>query len=113
MSDGGRPDAQIVEAARRLASPEASVEAVARDCGLDGRELRRRFVSQVGLGPKRLQRIVRFGGLVRELAALAEGRTSAAALAIDLGYADQAHMTREALRISGSSPGGLMRTWLA
>lgn len=113
INDGGRPDPQVVEAAWRLTSPETSVAAVARDTGLGGRELRRRFASHAGLGPKRLQRIFRFGGLVRRLDDLADGRVSAAALAIDLGYADQAHMTREARRISGSSPGGLVRTWSA
>ena len=57
------------------------------------RALRRRFNDAIGYGPKKLDRIIRFGRLLR-LAALrrADGLAAAAA---ELGYADQAHLTRE------------------
>ncbi|HEY3889199.1 MAG TPA: helix-turn-helix domain-containing protein [Caulobacteraceae bacterium] len=113
LSDSGGPDAVMLEAARQLGSPRASVRAVARASGLDERDFRRRFADHAGLGPKRLQRVFRFGGLVRQLADLDAGRISAAALAVDLGYADQAHMVRECRRIAGATPGGLMRAWAA
>lgn len=67
--------------------------------GLEPRELRRRFARMVGLSPKRLQRVARFERLRRQI-----GRTPAASLAVDLGYADQAHMIRECRALSGSTP---------
>jgi AraC-like DNA-binding protein len=113
LDDGDEPDDVVVEAANALKSPDVSIADVARSSGLGERELRRRFASHVGMGPKAFQLTARFAELVRRLPDLVAGRTSIAALASELGYADQAHMTRECLRISGSTPGALVRTWSA
>jgi AraC-like DNA-binding protein len=111
LDDGAEPDDAVVEAASALRSPAISMADVARSSGLGERELRRRFASHVGMGPKAFQLTARFAELVRRLPDLVARRASIAALALELGYADQAHMTRECLRISGSTPGVLVRTW--
>ena len=69
--------------------------------GLGERQLRRRFASAVGYGPKTFARVIRFRaalGLVRGGAALAEAALAA-------GYADQAHMTREMRSLAGGVAG--------
>jgi AraC-like DNA-binding protein len=73
------------------------------------RSFRRRCRSAVGIGPKALHRILRFQGfLARAQYALARGRRpdedGLARLAVDAGYADQAHLTRECRRLAGVSP---------
>ena len=72
---------------------------------LGDRQLRRRFADAVGYGPKTLERILRFQRF------LALARTTArnlAALALEAGYADQAHLTRECTRLSGLPPAALL-----
>ena len=63
--------------------------------------LRRLFREQAGVAPKQFARIERFRRLVRRL----PGRASWAALALETGYVDQAHMIREFRAFSGTSPG--------
>jgi len=102
------PDARVRHAvARILATPaEARVASLARDVGLGERQLERSFVERVGLGPKALARVVRLQSLVARLArgAAPRDRTPWAALASDLGYADQAHLAREVKRLAGVTP---------
>jgi AraC-like DNA-binding protein len=65
------------------------------------RQLRRRFVSALGFGPKTFQRIRRFQGFI----ALSQlGRGELTRLALDAGYADQAHLTRECAELTGLTP---------
>ena len=68
----------------------------------------RRFDVAVGYGPKTLHRVLRFQRLMR-LLATAGPTADLAGLAIETGYADQAHMTREVTRLAGRSPGNLVR----
>nr|WP_239066911.1 helix-turn-helix domain-containing protein [Actinomadura bangladeshensis] len=72
-------------------------------------QLRRRCRTAVGLAPKVLHRMLRFQGflaLVQQ--AIAQGRAPAAvglaALARRVGYADQPHLTRECVRLTGVPP---------
>lgn len=111
LDDGHRPDLRVVDAAGRLAARTASVADVAQASGLGSRDLHRRFLHHVGYGPKALHRVLRFGGFIRRLAAVANGKVTLASLAADLGYADQAHLCRECRQIAGASPSALLRTW--
>lgn len=113
LEAGPEPDVAVLEAARRLAEGPPGVERVAAAVGLTPRELRRRFHAQVGYGPKALERVLRFQRFVRRLEAIASGRSSLAGIAAWLGYADQAHLGRECLRLSGSTPGALVSRWAA
>lgn len=70
---------------------------------LSERTLRRHCDAAFGYGPKTLARILRFQRFLR--LARAPGMTGLAALAVEAGYADQAHLTREARRLAGLTPG--------
>jgi AraC-like DNA-binding protein len=97
------PDHAVGAAVRRLADPRARVEPLAGDLGLSERQLRRRCHATVGYGPKTLQRVLRF----RRFVALTEAggaETDLAGVALESGYADQAHLTRECTRLAGMAP---------
>jgi AraC-like DNA-binding protein len=72
--------------------------------GIGDRQLRRRFLDAVGYGPKTLERILRF----QRFLALAADTRDLARLALDAGYADQAHLTRECTRLAGLPPARLL-----
>jgi AraC-like DNA-binding protein len=96
---------RIVRAA--AVRPEERVDRLGHALGIGERQLRRRFVNAIGYGPKTLQRILRF----QRFLALAQGEDESwdlARLALDAGYADQAHLTRECRRLSGFTPTELL-----
>jgi methylphosphotriester-DNA--protein-cysteine methyltransferase len=99
----------VREAARRLSAggAGAAVRSLAADLGLSERQLRRRCHAAVGYGPKTLDRVLRFRRFL-DLAGADPGR-DLALLALDAGYADQAHLTRECSRLAGLTPAALMR----
>jgi AraC-like DNA-binding protein len=74
--------------------------------GIGERQLRRRFADAVGYGPKTLERVLRF----QRFLALAARETAPdlARLALEAGYADQAHLTRECTRLAGLPPAALL-----
>ncbi|MDX6705690.1 MAG: hypothetical protein QOF69_2587 [Solirubrobacteraceae bacterium] len=93
------PDRAVLAAAAILAAdPCASVGSIATTTGLGERQLRRRFLDHVGYGPKRLGRVLRLQRL------LAGPPEPWAQRAIAAGYADQAHMTRECVALTGRPP---------
>jgi AraC-like DNA-binding protein len=79
---------------------------LARELALSERTLRRRFDEAFGYGPKTLDRILRFQRFL-ELARRAPTE-SAARLAAAVGYADQAHLTRECRRLAAATPGEVL-----
>ena len=93
----------MAEAARRLEDPRTRVETLAGDLGLSERQLRRRFHAGAGYGPKTLQRVLRFRRF------LAGADRDLARAALDAGYADQSHLTRECTRSPGSLAGAHAR----
>jgi AraC-like DNA-binding protein len=106
LAAAGPPDASVRAAARRLADPRARVETLAGELGLSERQLLRRCRSAVGYGPKTLQRVLRFGRFLAEADA-AGTEADLARIALDAGYADQAHLTRECTRLAGLAPAAL------
>jgi len=70
------------------------------------RRLHRRCRAAVGYGPKTLDRVLRFQRARR----LALSAGSLAMLAAVAGYADQAHLSREARRLAGMTPSDLFKT---
>jgi AraC-like DNA-binding protein len=92
------PDPHVVAAIAALDRPRARVDAVAAELGVSARQLQRRVAGAVGYGPKMLACVLRF----RRLLTLPPGPL--AALALDAGYADQAHMTAEVSRLAGVPP---------
>ena len=101
----------MTRAARLLHDPRARAEDIADDVGLSPRQLRRRCHAVVGYGPKTLQRVLRFRRFVSRLDALPRcpADLDLADLAVQAGYADQAHLTRECGRLAGLTPAALAR----
>ncbi|MER5394400.1 helix-turn-helix domain-containing protein [Saccharopolyspora sp. NPDC002686] len=106
-----RPDCSALRAAHQLRDAAAKPADIAAGLGISERGLRRLLRHETGLSPKQLQRVHRFQHFLTRLPALALGTASLAAVAADLGYADQSHLGRECLRLSGSSPAVLVRSW--
>jgi AraC-like DNA-binding protein len=73
------------------------------------RQLRRRFKAAVGLSPKALERVLRFQRFLALVHTGGWSRLGLARTAAALGYADQAHLTRECVRLSGLPPAELIR----
>ena len=92
------PDLLVRAAVAALDRPHARVEALAAELGLSARQLQRRVTDAVGYGPKTLARVLRF----RRLQALPAGPL--VELALEAGYADQAHMTSEVTDLAGIPP---------
>ena len=118
MATAAGPGAQLHELAhavgdRLAAAPDPLVRAAATGAqrtalGIGDRQLRRRFADAVGYGPKTLERVLRFQ---RFLALAArEAAPDLARLALEAGYADQAHLTRECSRLAGLPPAALLAT---
>ena len=107
------PDPLVLAATRRLGFPGSRVDELARALGISERQLRRRFHQAVGYGPKTLDRILRFRRLVSQAQGVTDGEVDLARLAAELGYADQAHMTRDSVRLTGMPPARLAALWAA
>jgi AraC-like DNA-binding protein len=101
-------DAAVARAAVLLRDPAARADDVASALGISERQFRRRCHAAVGYGPKTLQRVLRFQRFVRRADA-SGGTLDLAAAAADAGYADQPHLTRECVTLSGLSPATLLR----
>jgi AraC-like DNA-binding protein len=107
-------EAEAMRAARRLVvDRDATVRDVARDFGWSERRLHREITATCGYGPKTLQRIVRLQRALRASRAGVATRPPNLAptlsrLALDAGYADQAHMTREFRDLTGFTPRQLL-----
>jgi AraC-like DNA-binding protein len=84
------------------------VRAAAAACSLGERQYRRRFVQEMGLRPSAWVRLSRIESVMEGMSAHAPASLSA--LAADAGYADQAHLTREARALLRQSPKALRRT---
>lgn len=108
---GFEPGRPVFAAVRGLRASGVRISRVAEELGISERGLRRRLRDEVGFGPKHLHRVLRFHRFVRRVPALALGRASLAAVAADLGYADQSHLGRECQRLAGSSPAAVIRSW--
>jgi AraC-like DNA-binding protein len=105
------PDPRATEAADAVALVAANpavtrVETLAAECGVSVRGLQRLFAEYVGIGPKWVIRRYRLHEVTQRMAA--GGGIDWAALAADLGYADQGHFIRDFKDMFGEPP-----TWYA
>jgi AraC-like DNA-binding protein len=101
------PDPLIAEAVRQLMPWHLDdVTSLTSSLYISETQLRRRCRDAVGLSPKTLHRLLRFQGFLALVQrAIATGRDeSLAQLALDAGYADQSHLNRECVRLTGVSP---------
>lgn len=78
-----------------------AVDRLASDAGISSRQLERRFLREVGLGPKMLGRIIRFQQVFR---AVDQSNSAWAEVAIECGYYDQAHLIRDFNQFARQTP---------
>ena len=78
-----------------------SVDQLAEDAGISNRQLERRFMREVGVGPKLLGRILRFQQVFR---AVERSDNAWASIALECGYYDQAHLIRDFNQFAGQTP---------
>jgi AraC-like DNA-binding protein len=78
-----------------------AVEELAMDAGISSRQMERRFLSDIGVGPKLLGRIIRFQQVFR---AVEQSNNAWAEIAIACGYYDQAHLIRDFNQFAQQTP---------
>jgi AraC-like DNA-binding protein len=93
----------------RRSGGRIGVAALSRSSGASQRNLVRLFDQWVGLPPKTFARIARVQEVMRRMRE--SPQSSLKALAAELGFADQAHMSREVKRITGIQPGQMAETF--
>ncbi|UQU62223.1 AraC family transcriptional regulator [Couchioplanes caeruleus] len=103
LGAGPQPAPQVVRAWRHMRANRGnvSVQALVNRAGWSHRHFTNQFRRQVGVAPKTAARLLRFQYAV-EL--LAERTESLAGVAAAVGYADQAHFTREFSALAGCLP---------
>jgi AraC-like DNA-binding protein len=84
----------------------ARIGSLVRDIGLSEYRFGRLFRRQVGMGPKRYARLMRFRGVVD--AVYRSSSVDWSAVAFDGGYGDQAHLVHEFHDFSGMTPTAFM-----
>lgn len=92
----------------RRPGARARVARLASDLGQSPRTLHRRVSASTGLAPKRLLATDRFHRAVYAVATQDGGLSGVAS---ELGFADQAHLTREFRKHAGLSPGVFKTAW--
>jgi len=96
-------DSWLMNAAARIVDSRGliAVDELAGDAGISSRQLERRFLREVGVGPKLLGRIIRFQQVFR---AVEQSNNAWAEIAIECGYYDQAHLIRDFNRFAQQTP---------
>jgi AraC-like DNA-binding protein len=105
LRDAEAPDAVVARAAALLARGVPVAE-TGREVALGERHLRRRFHGAVGYGPKTLQRVMRLRRFLELAEAMPEPDIGRAA--IEVGFSDQPHLTRESTALTGLPPVALL-----
>jgi AraC-like DNA-binding protein len=81
-----------------------SVDELASQAAMSSRQLRRRFLQEVGIGPKLLCRLLRFQ---RVFAAVDREDHEWAGVAFECGYYDQAHLIKDFRQFANQTPAAL------
>jgi AraC-like DNA-binding protein len=103
---GPQPSPEVTQAWHLLvrSGGRSTIRGLARQVGWSHKHLITRFKQQVGVAPQMAARLVRLMIVWRHL----DGERSWARIAAECGYADQAHLTREFRRFTGTTPGALV-----
>jgi AraC-like DNA-binding protein len=99
----GSHDSWLMKIAARIVDSRGlmAVDELANDAGISSRQLERRFLREVGVGPKLLGRIIRFQQVFR---AVEQSNNAWAEIAIECGYYDQAHLIRDFNQFAHQTP---------
>jgi AraC-like DNA-binding protein len=103
------PDVGWAWARLRRSAGRVAVGELARELRCSRRHLAARFGEEVGLPPKTVARILRFGSATRMLGS---SRRGLAEVALACGYYDQAHLNRDFREFAGVTPTELERMLL-
>lgn len=99
-------DAQVTDPV-----PISQIAQVAEAVGLSSGHFTRVFQEEVGLTPKQFARVRRFRTVLRRARTeQTEQRVNWARLAVECGYYDQAHLTKEFHTFAGVCPSAYLRT---
>jgi AraC-like DNA-binding protein len=106
------PPPAVTHVMRRLVRSHggAAIGALAGEVGWSHKHLIAQFTEQIGLAPKTLARVLRFGQAADRLAQATGGHL--ADIAIDCGYYDQSHFTRDFRAFAGVTPTELLASRL-
>jgi AraC-like DNA-binding protein len=100
-------DSLVDEAVRRLLAGGPRVRTVVGDLPMSERQFRRSFTTSVGYGPATFLRVARLQR-ARNLS-MAKPAMALAELALEAGYTDQAHLSRDLKDLTGSTPKQLLK----
>lgn len=105
-------DSRIASAvvALDVAQGRTPIATLARTQAMSLRSLQMRFLECVGLTAKEYARLQRLQATIRQLDGALEPLSQ---MAVDVGFADQAHATREVQRLTGLTPARLRRALAA
>jgi AraC-like DNA-binding protein len=103
MLEDSKNDLRVLRIASRIVETSGMipVDDLAHESGLSSRQLERRFLAEVGLGPKLLSRIIRFQQVFRAVDA---NEASWPIVALDCGYYDQAHLIKDFRQFAQQTP---------
>ncbi len=99
-------DSRVLKAAHAIRGGQRATKVV-DVLGVDRRRFVPEFRRMVGVGPKQYERICRFNAAVEAIRQ--PGADPLASVAVDHGFADQAHLTREIGHFARTSPSRLHR----
>jgi AraC-like DNA-binding protein len=104
-AESGRLTPEVGWLRRQLAATggRARVEPLMDETGWSRRVVTERFRDQLGVSPKAYARVLRFNRAVA-LMKSDEARRSLAEVAVECGYYDQSHLTRDFRAMAGCSP---------
>jgi AraC-like DNA-binding protein len=91
-------------------SGRARIASIVQETGWSQRHLIAQFRQEIGVSPKVLARMLRFGHVVRAIHA--RETLDLADLALSFGYCDQSHLNRDVREFAGTTPGELVRSLL-
>jgi AraC-like DNA-binding protein len=98
LADAPGPDPLVRGAVLALSRPRPHIGGISERLAISERQLRRRFEAAVGYSPRTLARVLR---LQRFLALARAAGGDLARLALEAGYADQPHLTRDCAALAG------------
>jgi len=112
LRSASRPPAQVTWAWRRIVGTNGRIDIgrIVDEVGWSQRHLITRFRSDIGLSPKTMARVMRFGRAARLLRLPV--RPGLSTIALDCGYYDQSHFTRDFRTFAGVTPVELIESVL-